>query len=288
MANGNEIQALIQLLDDDDKEVFRHVHDKLLSLGEEVIPHLEEVWTGDLTPTTHERLEEIIHEIQFSSLSGEWEAWMQKETPDLLTGAFLISKYHYPDLKFEEISRSIQKLRQSIWLELNYNQTPLEQVQVFNQVFYGYHEFKGLQNSDNHKEFCISSALESKKGNAIAIGIIYQVIANDLNLPVYGVNLTKHYILAFCKKTILDFSADMNNGKDVMFYVNPVNKGSIFSRNEIKDYLDKMHVEHEPRNFTPSDNIGVVKELLQYLVELYAREDHPTRLKDLNALLQML
>lgn len=288
MANETEIQALIQLLDDEDKEVFRHVHDKLLSLGEQIIPHLEEVWTGDLNPTTHERLEEIIHEIQFTTLTGEWEAWLQKENPDLLTGAFLVSKYYYPEIKYDVILRQMQKLRQSIWLELNYNQTPLEQVQVFNQVFYGYHEFKGLQNSENPKEFCLSNVIETKRGNAIAIGIIYQVIANDLNLPVYGVNLMRHYILAFCKKTILDFSAEMNNGKDVMFYVNPVNKGSIFSRNEIKDYLDKLHAEHEPKNFSPSGNVAIVKELLQYLIEISSREDQQQQLKDLNALFLMM
>jgi hypothetical protein len=124
MGNENEIQALIQLLDDDDREVFRHVHARLLSFGTEVIPHLEEVWSGDLNPVTHERLEEIIHEIQFGSLTTEWENWLAQENPDLLTGAFLISKYHYPELRLEEIQKMVQKLRQSIWLELNYNQTP--------------------------------------------------------------------------------------------------------------------------------------------------------------------
>ncbi|MDB5284016.1 MAG: hypothetical protein JWO06_3091, partial [Bacteroidota bacterium] len=81
MTNENEIQALIQLLDDDDHEVFKHVHDKLKSLGTEAIPKLEEVWSDELNATTHDRLEEIIHEIQFDSLTGEWQNWVSRESP---------------------------------------------------------------------------------------------------------------------------------------------------------------------------------------------------------------
>lgn len=135
MANETEIQALIQLLDDDDKEVYKHVYQKLKSLGADVIPQLEEVWSVALNPVTHERLEEIIREIQFESLVTDWENWLHKENPDLFTGAFLISKYHYPELKFEVIQKNLVKLRQSIWLELNYNQTPLEQVQISTRSF---------------------------------------------------------------------------------------------------------------------------------------------------------
>jgi regulator of sirC expression with transglutaminase-like and TPR domain len=288
MANENEIAALIKLLDDDDSEVFKHVYAKLKSYGTDVIPTLEEVWSSGLDPVTHERLEEIIHEIQYDSLVADWELWLKDETPDLLTGAFLLAKYHYPDIKIDDIRKSLMKLRQSIWLELNYNQTPLEQVQIFNQVFYSYHEFKGMQNSNNFNDFCLNCSLDSKKGNSIIIGIIYQVIANELNLPVYGVNLSRHFILAFCKKTILDFSLEQNNGKDVMFYVNPANKGSIFSRNEIKDYLDKLKSEHEQNYFTPSDNVGIIKELMSYLLEIYTRQNEHDRLRELNYLLQLM
>ena len=40
----NEFRALITLLDDNDKEVYAHVTDKLFSLGLEGIPMLESAW----------------------------------------------------------------------------------------------------------------------------------------------------------------------------------------------------------------------------------------------------
>ena len=39
-----EFRALITLLDDNDKEIFSHVSDKLFSLGVEGIPMLESAW----------------------------------------------------------------------------------------------------------------------------------------------------------------------------------------------------------------------------------------------------
>ena len=168
----------MQLLDDSDQEVFKHVHNKLKSFGPDVIPTLEQAWGAELNPTAHERIEEIIHEIQFESLEDEWRLWLSNaDNPDLLNGAFLIAKYHYPELRFEEVQKKIFKIKQSIWLELNYNQTPLEQIQIFNQVFYTHQSFKGSQSSSDYQDFCINQALDSKKGNSLSIGIIYQIIA---------------------------------------------------------------------------------------------------------------
>jgi len=288
MPRKSEINALIQLLDDDDQEVFKHVHDRLKSYGPEVIPDLEQVWTDELNSTTHERLEEIIHEIQYECLLTDWKTWLDRESPDLLTGAFLVAQYHYPEIKFEDTLKKIAKLKQGIWLELNYNQTPLEQVQIFNQVFYAHHEFKGVQSVNDYHDLCINHLLESRTGSPIVTGIIYQVLANELNLPVYGVNLTRHYVLAFCKRTILDFSLAENNEREVMFYINPINRGSIFSRNEIKDYLDKLKIEHEPVFFTPSDNKSIIKELLNYLIDIYGKQNNESRIREISYLMQLM
>lgn len=288
MAENKELNALIQLLDDEDNEVFKHVHAKLISLGTGIVPELEQAWAGQLNPLAHERLEGIIHKIQFDSLEAEWEDYLFLDQPDLLTGAYLLAKYHYPDLTFDEVQRKIQKIKQSIWLELNYNQTPLEQIQIFNQVFYNYHGFKGSQASSDYQDFCINSVLDTKKGNSITIGIIYQVLAQELNLPVYGVNLIKHYILAFCKKPVVDFYSEQSLEREVMFYINPINKGSIFSRNEVKEYLEKMRVDHDPKNFMPAPNSAIMKELIIYLIEIYQSQNREEKVKELRKLYQLL
>ena len=287
MENEREIHALIQLLEDNDVEVIKHVYAKLKSFGTAVIPILEQSWYADIDPIAHERLEDIIKEIKFDELVQEWKIWVTKEVPDLLTGAYLVAKYYYPEINFEAIEKKIAKFKQAIWLELNYNQTPLEQVQIFNQIFYHYHAFKGVQDSLDYTDFCINNVLESRTGNAISMGIIYQVLANELNLPVYGVNLTNHYILAFCKRMIYDFDVDTNLEREVMFYINPVNVGSIFSRNEIKDYLEKMNEEAIPKYFIPCNNLGIIKEMLTYLIALHAHKQELQNADELSYLKEL-
>ena len=42
--NKNEIQALISLLEDPDHDIYSQVRSKLVHLGVEIIPDLENVW----------------------------------------------------------------------------------------------------------------------------------------------------------------------------------------------------------------------------------------------------
>lgn len=288
MINTSEIQALIKLLDDDDKEVFRHVHNKIKSYGPEVISTLENAWGTELDPSTHARLEQLIREIQLDDIIKQWANWLADPQPDLLTGAYLVARYHYPELQQEDVQKKLFKIRQTVWLELNYNQTPLEQIHIFNQVFYNYFSFKGLQASEDYQDFCINHVLDTKKGHAITVGIIYQLLAHELNLPVYGVNLLQHYILAFCKKMIYNFDEREDHSREVMFYINPVNRGSIFSRTEIKDYLDKMKEDAIPAYFSPASNKDITAHLLQYLIDIYNAQNRTDRAADLATLLQKL
>ena len=289
MLPESEIQALVRLLDDDDKEVLNHVYSKIKSFGAEIIPSLENsAWTTDLNPLQHDRLEEIIHDIQFQMVSDELTVWVDSPDQDLLHGFYITTKYFFPDLKFDEIQRQVLKIKQSIWLELNYNQTPLEQIQIFNQVFYGYHGFSGVQLSEKFDQYCINNLLHTKHGSSISLGLLYQIIARELNLPVYGVPLIKYYVVSFCKRNITNFSDADELEREIMFYINPVNRGSLFSRNEIKEYLEKMKVDIDARFFCPASNKTLIAELLTYFIELSALKALPEKEADFHKLFQIV
>jgi regulator of sirC expression with transglutaminase-like and TPR domain len=288
MLTDREIKALIMLLDDSDTEVVEHVADKLISIGERVIPTLEKAWENEKEGQLQKKIEDIIHSIQFTSLQRMFSDWMEKKDSDLLTGFFLVSKYYYPNLQLEDIEKQIFKIKQRIWLELNYNQTSLEQVQIFNQVFYNIHRFTSAQGNLDFQEFCLNHLLETKTGNAISLGILYQIIANDLNLPIYGVTLLRHYILCFCKRTISNFQPLKSLEKEVIFYINPVNKGSIFSRSEITDYLEKLNAPPHPQYYSPANNYEIIHELLSNLIDLHTHVGAREKGEELNALRKKL
>ncbi|HEY4798116.1 MAG TPA: hypothetical protein VII99_03465, partial [Bacteroidia bacterium] len=112
-----ELSALINLLDDPDKDVFQQVREKLLSIGDKVIPVLENVWEQSFDTSMQIRIEEIIHHIQFNSTVHALKEWALSEEQNLFTGSLLIAKYQYPDLNEQKLKKYIQQIRQDVWLE---------------------------------------------------------------------------------------------------------------------------------------------------------------------------
>ncbi|MEA3462678.1 MAG: hypothetical protein U9R49_12405, partial [Bacteroidota bacterium] len=67
--NGHkELEALISLLEDPDSLIFDNVSNRLIELGEEVVPPLEKRWEITLKPELQVRIENVIRKIQFNSL----------------------------------------------------------------------------------------------------------------------------------------------------------------------------------------------------------------------------
>ena len=125
MSNTNEIAALISLLDDNDPEVFDHVAEKLLSLGPVVIDKLEDAYTSIPNPVMQERIEEIIHKIQFSEVEKDFEQWVEFESTDLLKGIMIVTRHQYAELDEEQLLKTISRIQKDIWIGINSYLSPL-------------------------------------------------------------------------------------------------------------------------------------------------------------------
>src|SRR5690606_16094714 len=131
-----EIESLIKLLDDPDKEIARHVEEKLLSYGSDIIEILEETWEQSFDALLQERIENLIHQIQFQNVKRELELWHLSGAFDLLQGVIIINKYQYPDLDELKIRNQIEDIKRDIWLQLMYDMSAIEQVKIINHVLY--------------------------------------------------------------------------------------------------------------------------------------------------------
>ena len=119
--NSTELISLIALLEDDDREIVNHVESALLELGSEVIPVLENQWEFSKDAIHQQRIENVIHRIQFRKLKEEFKVWLHSEDQDLLHGVYLIAKYRFPSLDKQTLSNEIDKIRMDIWLEMQYD-----------------------------------------------------------------------------------------------------------------------------------------------------------------------
>lgn len=273
-----EIQALISLLDDPDTDIYQEIKTKILSYGNEIIPHLEYAWETSLDHLLQQRIEEIIHYLQFNSIKTALINWKNSGTSNLLEGAIITAKYQYPDLDETTITSYIDKLTQDIWLELNDNLTALEKIKVLNKIIFDIHGFNGnVKNINSPQNSYLNNVLESKKGNPITLAIIYLSVCQRLNIPVYGVNVPAHFILAFAE-----------NVNDVLFYLNVFNKGTVFSKNDIDKFLEQLKKDPKKEYYIPCDNLTTIKRLLQHLVYTYDNLGYPDKKEELAELLAIL
>jgi len=267
--NMDHLNLLIHLLDDPDQEAFHQVSNEILTLGLPAVEPLEEAWFNTNDNLTRQRIEELVHSLQYDGLYHDLEAWVASGGQDLLRGYLIATRFQYPNLEEEKLLANLNKLTRSVWIELNENLTSLEKVKVLNHMLFGVIEIGG-EIADIHvpDHYFLNNLLQSKHGNAVSIGILYIIIAQKLNLPIKGVDLTGNFIACFTHVPS-DFKDDYKPTSEVKFYINPFAMGAVFTRKEILLYLEKAGIVPALNCFKPADNITVLKRWCYDLMKAY-------------------
>ena len=250
----NEFKALVSLLEDEDEEVNRHVEDKIMSLGSDVIPFLEEQWEDSFDPNIQRKIEDMIHTLQFSQLKERFRAWKEKGGESLLEGMWLISLYQYPDTELNDLHKEIEQIFYDIWIELKEDLHPYDQIKIINGALFTKLKFRAnTKNFHSPNNSFLKSVLESKKGNPISLSVVYMLVAEKLGLPVYGVNLPNLFIITY-------------KNEEVQFYINAFNRGLIFSKKDIDNYLSNLNLTPRSMYYEPCSNEDIIKRVLRNLI----------------------
>jgi regulator of sirC expression with transglutaminase-like and TPR domain len=284
MINPTEVNSLIRLLDDPDNEIYDHVHEKLLDYGSEVIAYLETAFEQAFDAIQQERIANLVHEIQFSSLKTDLQLWFQSGAFDLLQGILIINRYQYPDLDEQRVINQVESIKRDIWIQMMNEASPKEQIKLINHVLYNIYGFSG--NTSNHldpQNSYLSQVLETKKGNQISLAIIYSIIAQKLDIPVYGVNLPQHFILAY-----VDESMETNFEGGILFYINAFNKGFIFGRRDVDMFLKQLNLKFDKQFYEPCSNTDIIKRVIRNLISAYENLGSAEKVAELNELLAIL
>ena len=272
-SNNAELAALMNLLDEPSEDNYRSIRKKITHYGKEAIPLLEEAWLNAFNGDNVKRIEELIDEIRFNDLYFELENWARFYTNDLIKAFLLLTSFRYPDLDVDKYLLKIEKLKQDMWLEMNENLTALEKVKVMNHIFYDIHKFRGqLPSQTNLNAFFLSDLLDVHKGSAVSLGIIYIALAQALNIPIFGVDLYKHFILVYMDDTIPIKEPEAYSNEEILFYIAVVNKGSVFTKNEINRYIKQMKIEPKPGYFVPCNNTHIIRRLMEEMIGAYNKK----------------
>jgi len=114
---------------------------------------------------------------------------------------------------------------------------------------------------------------------------LYTIIAQGLNIPIFGVNLPEHFILAYVEEsTHLPILAG-NPSPKVIFYINPFSKGSAFSYKEIDSFLKQLKLDPDKMYYEPCSNIDMISRLIRNLIFSFEKLGYPDKSKEMQLLL---
>ncbi|MBB2952728.1 MULTISPECIES: transglutaminase-like domain-containing protein [Sphingobacterium] len=276
-----ELHALVTLLDDPDQLISEEIENKLLSLGPEIIPSLEEYWESAFDPFIQERLEKIIHAIQFDQIKSELLIWKMSNSFNLLEGLIIINSYQYPSYDNNLIRMSLEELKRDIWMELRYEMTPYEKVSLMNYVLFDKFGLSGNTNDyHNPQNSFIGRVLETKKGNPLTLSCIYSIVAQKLDIPIFGINLPKHFILSYLDED--------QNADHLLFYLNAFNKGQVMQKADVISFLKQLNLPLSKEFMLPCDNVTILKRVLRNLVTAYEQNESVGKKQEIEILFKLL
>lgn len=272
-----EFKALVSLLDDDDEQIISHVQEKILSLGTSVIPFLEEEWESNFNSQVQRRIEDLIHALQYELLRERIRQWYESEDQDLLTGMWLIATYQYPDLELIKLRQELEQLYYDTWLEFKPDLYPFDQVKLINSVLFNKLKFgANTKNFHSPGNSMINVVLESRKGNPITLCVIYMLVAQKLKLPVYGVNLPNLFVLTY------------KDERHQQFYINAFNKGLIFSKQDIENYINELHLAPQDSFFQPCSNLEIIRRVFRNLIMSFDKMGEHAKAEEVKELLLII
>jgi regulator of sirC expression with transglutaminase-like and TPR domain len=272
----NELSALVSLLDDTDAEVKTHVRERLLAMGQEVIPYLEKKWENSFNPQIQKEIEDLIHDLQFTQLKQRLKEWKNSQDQDLLTGLWLINTYQYPDLDFEKLNADMHQIYFEVWTSFKNELMPSDQVQIINNTLFNVLKFSAnTKNFHSPANSMISNVIDIKKGNPISLCAVYLLVAKKLGIPIYGVNLPNLFVLTY-------------KSDDITFYINAFNKGMIFTKKDLSNYLEQLNIEPREVFFEPCSNLDIIIRTFRNLMVAFEKLGEPGKVAEIKILLAIV
>ena len=122
------------------------------------------------------------------------------------------------------------------------------------------------------------------------------LVAQKLNIPIFGVNLPQHFVLAYLEefgKSNVEMKFNeieewLNQSGKILFYINAFNGGAIFTKANLEQFLQQIQIEAKQDFLQPCSNLDIVKRVLRNLASSYEKLQKPHKQKEIMMLLYAL
>lgn len=247
---SKEITAMLQLIDDPDEMVFETISERFFGLGDKVLPILEEQYQFAEDLLSKNRLMQIIDNIHINVLSTSLIEWKKDLEITILEPSLIVSNFIQKGKESNLYLFELEKIRKSIWLELNEFLTPLEVVNIFNKIIFEHFKFECLHtDSQNTNFFSLFELLEMKMSNSFPIAALYLIMSEMLGLEIKPVDVYNQNLLCYVEEE--NFMSD-GLKKEILFFIDPQN-GQVYTHGDIENYYKKIGHHYPIEHIKPMD-----------------------------------
>src|SRR5690554_3250923 len=206
---------------------------------------------------------------------------------------YTICTYQFQNLKIENFTSKFGDLSIKCWMKLNSKKTSFEKLNALINVLLNVFDFIRVEKVPYSPfEIYVNSVLDTREGTDLSLGLIYSMIAQSLDLPIYGVTTMNNrapFVLAYLDKdnllSILDWGID-NNG--VLFYIGVGTKGLIIDPQQLKEAYLSEGLPQNRAQFEPSPNTVIIKKYLLDIKRSYSNQPQfRYKLRDFEELLEL-
>jgi len=252
-----QITALIRLLSDEDERVARTIAGKLTELGDAAVPLLREAESDD--PDMAARISRILGDIRVQGIERAFHVLSACDDHhlDLEAGAFLIARFAYPDLDVPTYVERLDAMARDVRERLGHKASGEETVATLNRYLFVEQGFLG-----NTREYYdldnsyINRVLERKTGIPISLSVVYLLLSQRLELPVYGVGMPGHFLVTYA------------TAHDRIF-VDAFNGGALLTQQDCAHFLDQAGYGYDERYLRQTPARAILIRMMKNLVSLY-------------------
>jgi regulator of sirC expression with transglutaminase-like and TPR domain len=256
--------ALVSLLADDDRNIYRTVHDKIISYGPASVPWLREHLLSD-DPVLRRRVREIIYYFARQDADTQLLAFClnQGEDFDLEQSALLLSRTQYPEINLEAYSAWLDQFAGELRDRLDLNGSPVEIIKTINDYLFQELKFTGDEyNFYDPANSYLSSVLDRRIGNPVSLSLVYLLVARRLRLPVAGIGLPGYFLCRF-------------QSSRAEIYVDPFRGGRLMTKGDCIKHMVQLRQRFDESCLSPVSSRRILLRICANLHQIYTQQKLP-------------
>lgn len=210
-------------MDDPSPTVQKALIEEMLRLGVPAHAFLDDLAHGSnrLLALHAKRL---LREIENANPAEEFRRFILSQNYELETGAIMLCRVAYPEVKAGEICSQIDAIAQRCSELIAKPISSRERCVVINRVLF--HEFGFRGNADDYENpdnSFINRVLETKRGLPITLSILYLLVAERLGAELSPISYPGHFLVGCFED-------------ELPFYIDPFKRGRFIAPGQLLDY----------------------------------------------------